>query len=343
MLINIKHLHKKIFFLCSISFLILLNGCIKNNQNISKHDFKKSSSTSTMISMTITYFDKQNDSFQSDIVLLDTKDNSTKTITRIPYTSQYPLAYYSKKNNIVYYTACAKDGHGDEVLSYNCNTKKTSQLTNNFFAINYLFVTENGLFINAVLRGDSEIVQPFFYDFQSKKINNLSWNNDFYVRSAGKNEDSSQILIAGHSNKAKNAIFDKGNIVGIDNYIYQYDLQNFNRTELLKKEHCYIDDVAKENDILIYHIRNQIFHPNYKTYIRDLKTDTERTIKVNNGQAIEEFVGLNNNELYYITTNYIGEDSSSNLCKININTGKESVIYQTQLKSAINNAQFVTW
>ena len=88
---------------------------------------------------------------------------------------------------------------------------------------------------------------------------------------------------------------------------------------------------------------NQIFHPTYTTYIKNLKTGTERAININNNEKIGDFVGLSNSELYYITTNYIGEDSSSNLCKININTGEKSVIYQTQLKRAINNAQFVTW
>ena len=144
-----------------ITMIILLNGCVKKDQNLSK----KFSSNSTIISMTVTHSNKQNDSFQSDIILLDTKDNSTETITSVPYTSQYPLTYYSSKNNTVYYTACANDGHGDEVFSYNCNTKKTQQLTKNFFAINNLFVTKNGLFVNAVLRGNNEVVHPFFYYF----------------------------------------------------------------------------------------------------------------------------------------------------------------------------------
>lgn len=339
MLTNTKHPYKKIYFLCMITMIILLNGCVNKDQNLSK----KFSSNSTIISMTVTHSNKQNDSFQSDIILLDTKDNSTETITSVPYTSQYPLTYYSSKNNTVYYTACANDGHGDEVFSYNCNTKKTQQLTKNFFAINNLFVTKNGLFVNAVLRGNNEVVHPFFYDFKTKEITDLLEDDDFYVRSAGKNDDSSQILIAGHSNKVKNAIFDKGDIIGIDNYIYQYNLQSFNCTKILKKEHCYIDNVTKEKDTLIYRIRNQIFHPTYTTYIKNLKTGTERAINITNNEKIGDFVGLSNSELYYITTNYIGEDSSSNLCKINTNTGEESVIYQTQLKRAINNAQFVTW
>ena len=70
-----------------ITMIILLNGCMKKDQNLSK----KFSSNSTIISMTVTHSNKQNDSFQSDIILLDTKDNSTETITSVPYTSQYPL------------------------------------------------------------------------------------------------------------------------------------------------------------------------------------------------------------------------------------------------------------
>lgn len=76
-----------------ITMIILLNGCVKKDQNLSK----KFSSNSTIISMTVTHSNKQNDSFQSDIILLDTKDNSTETITSVPYTSQYPLTYYSSK------------------------------------------------------------------------------------------------------------------------------------------------------------------------------------------------------------------------------------------------------
>ena len=79
MLTNTKHPYKKIYFLCMITMIILLNGCVKKDQNLSK----KFSSNSTIISMTVTHSNKQNDSFQSDIILLDTKDNSTETITSV--------------------------------------------------------------------------------------------------------------------------------------------------------------------------------------------------------------------------------------------------------------------
>lgn len=334
------------YFVCGIIVILLLSGCSEKNQDTSKTYQQSTVSdrdVSDTISMTITHNAEQNNSFQSDIILLDTKDNSAKTIATIPYTSQYPLACYSIKDNKIYYTACAEDNHGDEIFSFDCDTEKNKQLTNNFFAINYLYVTENGLFINAVLRGDSDVVQPFFYDFQSKKINDLSWDDDFYVRTAGKNENSSRILVAGHSNKAKEEIFDQGDIIGIDNYIYMYTLPNLSRTEILHKSNCYIDSVTMEDNILVYRIRNQIFNPTYTTYVRNLETGEENTIEINNGKSIGEFVGLKDSELYYVTTDYVGEDSSSNLCKINLHNGKTSIIYQTELKQCINNAQFVTW
>ena len=62
-----------------ITMIILLNGCVKKDQNLSK----KFSSNSTIISMTVTHSNKQNDSFQSDIILLDTKDNSTDAVLRL--------------------------------------------------------------------------------------------------------------------------------------------------------------------------------------------------------------------------------------------------------------------
>lgn len=329
-----------------IIVIVLLNGCTRHNQEPSKLSTENLDSKEYFcdtISMTITHATEQSDSFQSDVILLDTKDYSLKTIASIPYTSQYPLTCYSANQNKVYYTACAKDNHGDEIFSYDCVTGKTTQLTDNFFAINYLYVTENGLFINAVLQGDSDVVQPFFYDFQSEEINDLSWDDDFYVRSAGKNENSSRILVAGHSNKAKEEIFDQGDIIGIDNYIYMYTLPNLSRTEILHKSNCYIDSVTMEDNILVYRIRNQIFNPTYTTYVRNLETGEENTIEINDGKSIGEFVGLKDNELYYVTTDYVGEDSSSNLCKINLHNGKTSIIYQTELKQCINNAQFVTW
>lgn len=85
------------------------------------------------------------------------------------------------------------------------------------------------------------------------------------------------------------------------------------------------------------------FNPTYTTYVRNLETGEENTIEINDGKSIGEFVGLKDNELYYVTTDYVGEDSSSNLCKINLHNGKTSIIYQTELKHCINNAQFITW
>lgn len=52
-------------------------------------------------------------------------DEKVIKIAEIPYTSQYPLTVYNKKNDIVYYTAKDNSGNFDQIFSYNVKTKKS--------------------------------------------------------------------------------------------------------------------------------------------------------------------------------------------------------------------------
>ena len=98
MLTNTKHPYKKIYFLCMITMIILLNGCVKKDQNLSK----KFSSNSTIISMTVTHSNKQNDSFQSDNILLDTKDNSCITHQGTDRNDHQCTLYFTVSFNILF-------------------------------------------------------------------------------------------------------------------------------------------------------------------------------------------------------------------------------------------------
>lgn len=327
---------KKRKVLCCLMTLLVaigINGCANNSaSNVDRVDKK------TYVSMTVTRSAGEEE-FVSDVIELDVSDNSAQTIATVPYTSQYPLTCYSPSDNMIYYTACADDDHGDEVFCYDCKSGKSTQLTDDFFAINYLFRVEDGLFIAAVRRGDHTCVQPFLYHISDEKLEALSWDDDFYVNCAG--NDQSNIFIAGYSEKKANEVFDDGDIPGIDNYIYKYDISNMKKTKIIEKPNCYIDDVVAKDNRLFYRSKDKIFNSKHTNYIYDLQTGKEEEIDIADKEGIDSVVGLYNAEVYYIVKEYQGVDSLSKLKKVNLDTGETTTLYETKLKECINNAQIV--
>ncbi|MEK5645924.1 MULTISPECIES: hypothetical protein [Paenibacillus] len=78
-----------------------------------------------------------NDGMVMRSMIYDTHTKEIKKLGDIPYTSQSPLSVVSRSENKLYYSAdVGRDG--DQLFSYDLNTKKESQLTKNLFAINYI-------------------------------------------------------------------------------------------------------------------------------------------------------------------------------------------------------------
>ena len=131
----------KIYRYILLFCLIIVSGC--QNKNIDKI----TEAESYYISFTVNK--NENNSLKMYINTYDMENGQIECKNKIPYTAQYPLGVYDKKNNQVYYSSKVHDKY-DELFVKDLNTNKKKQLTNSFFAINYIFPINNKLYIRCV-------------------------------------------------------------------------------------------------------------------------------------------------------------------------------------------------
>ncbi|KZE66702.1 hypothetical protein AV545_03510 [Paenibacillus jamilae] len=119
------------------------------------------------LSMTYTENVNGKNADQGMVMRVMTYDISSKKLTKlsdVPYTSQYPLSVVSLPDHKIYYSADVGD-KGDQLFSYDLNTKKNEQLTDNLFAINDIVPTapDGPLVLVAVKKGE-RILKTMFYN-----------------------------------------------------------------------------------------------------------------------------------------------------------------------------------
>lgn len=154
------------------------------------------------LSMTYTEYVNGKNADQGMVMRVMTYDLSSKKMTKladVPYTSQYPLSVVSLPDHKIYYSADVGD-KGDQLFSYDLNTKKNEQLTDNLFAINRIVptTTDGPLVLVAVKKGE-RILKTIFYN---KTTHTMKFMHD---ENQDKNHDEQTWSIT--YNPAKKAIY----------------------------------------------------------------------------------------------------------------------------------------
>lgn len=80
-------------------------------------------------------------------------------VFQFDYTAQYPLGFYDKTNQLVYYTqrVGTDKNYGDQIFVRDLKSKKSSRLTDNLFAVNYVIPSGDQLFFVANVKGEQVI------------------------------------------------------------------------------------------------------------------------------------------------------------------------------------------
>ncbi|WP_255305261.1 hypothetical protein [Paenibacillus sp. Mc5Re-14] len=157
---------------------------------------------SQYLSMTYTEYVNGKNADQGMVMRVMTYDLSSKKVTKladVPYTSQYPLSVVSLPDHKIYYSADVGD-KGDQLFSYDLNTQKNEQLTDNLFAINRIVPTtpDGPLVLVAVKKGE-RILKTIFYN---KTTHAMKFMHD---ENQDKNHDEQTWSIT--YNPAKKAIY----------------------------------------------------------------------------------------------------------------------------------------
>ena len=109
---------KKILLMIS---MIILSACSLNEDNL-KPEF-----SSDYICYTYTHVTDEVDKFEMDTYLYDLNSYKSELVSSINYNAQYPLTYYDKSDNVVYYTQ--RKGES-QMMKFMCMTVKQRKRRN---------------------------------------------------------------------------------------------------------------------------------------------------------------------------------------------------------------------
>ncbi|WP_246329079.1 hypothetical protein [Brevibacillus halotolerans] len=158
-------------------FTLLLSGCMEQTVNqksqIMTSQNEKKYNHGDYLSITYTEYVNGKDTTNGMVMRVMSYDLQSKRMTKladIPYTSQYPLSVVSLMDNKIYYSADVQD-KGDQLFSYDLQSKKTQQLSNELFAINYIVpTTKTGPIILSAVKKGERVLKTVLYDKQNHKL-----------------------------------------------------------------------------------------------------------------------------------------------------------------------------
>ncbi|MFD1776958.1 hypothetical protein [Paenibacillus rhizophilus] len=150
--------------ICLLMLAILLISCSSKDAGleptstaIPSGEVKSTAPTADYITMTYSEYSTtdENGAIKTQILSYDTATKEMKKVFEFDYTAQYPLGFYDKPNQLLYYTQRVntdKD-YGDQIFVRDLSSNKSNQLTNNLYAVNYIIPSGDQLFFVANVKG----------------------------------------------------------------------------------------------------------------------------------------------------------------------------------------------
>ncbi|MBZ9637425.1 hypothetical protein [Clostridium sp. FP1] len=243
-------------------------------------------------------------------------EKATK-ITGIPYTSQYPLGVYSRKENTIYYTSQVKvneKSKGDQLFSYDLNTKKTHQLSQDVFAINYIVPMNDIIAVEAVKKGVRELKMAF-YDKKKNSFEYVNIENDLEADILSYNPfiDKLAVSFRYKSQDYKSTMdFNEGKTskpIPPNHYLYIFDENYRNPKKVFSTKNMVLSQIALDNHENLFLCQSDTtrnFNPkssNCIFYPKENKIEQLETIGKN--ISISDFMFYNNDktQVFFIGAN----------------------------------------
>lgn len=245
----------------------------------------------------------------------DLKSKKLEKHPELELYSEYPLSVYSKYDNKIYYTYRDKEG-GDQLWSFDVQTKKKECLTKTLFAINSIIPVKNHLYFVAV-QGTEDTSAMGFFEYKDGKIIRLLEDTDAFVWRVNVNSDVEKILLDTYSNSEIYNNFEKdssSDIIG-ENTLYTYDIKE-NKIEKVyhTKEVGQGWNMAIASDNTIYYQLGDLYH------VKDGKSKIDTEF---DHLDMKSILYINDTELYYC-------DDGSKVVKYNRKTKEEEIIFEVK-------------
>jgi hypothetical protein len=246
----------------------------------------------------------------SSLLCYDINSKELTNVYQFSYTSQYPLGCLDMGNNDAYFTAESKTRENcDELFVCNLQTNEVRQLTDTFFAINYVLPSKNDIFIAAVKR-KTLAIRPVMFD---KRRDTLVYGNledddtciEFMSLSANGNGD---IYASTYSNASRYEASERQNELGYWP-IPDYSVVKFTGGDLAHPETIFVAQshmvmsVSSNAQFILTKEIDDFSANTYKAYIYDIKNGVKTEIELVGAQTFGTLLlAPDGNGAYFIGT-----------------------------------------
>ncbi|WP_229521647.1 hypothetical protein [Paenibacillus monticola] len=206
---------KSKILMCLLLIAILLISCSSkdagsestaNTTPTASSEVKSPATAADYITMTYSEYatTDENAAIKTQILSYDTATKQMKTVFQFDYTAQYPLGFYDKPNQLVYYTqrvGTDKD-YGDQIFVRDLSSEKSAQLTDNLFAVNYIIPSGDQLFFVANVKGE-QAIRLGAIDLNTNEMT-LWGDDDMLVEAITLDHKNKKIYASAYSLKERN-------------------------------------------------------------------------------------------------------------------------------------------
>lgn len=236
--------------------------------------------------------DNKDGSMTIHVFCYDFTAQKATEVTKVPYTSQYPLAVYSKEDNCVYYSAQSTDkgNRGDQLFSYNLSTKKTVEYTHDLSAINDIIPYKDTIYLSA-MKSKTHNVAPILISKTSKIETAVHTGfEDPHVEKIAYDPYAHKVYAACQSDNAEWILMDKFNMSAEEtkkknNYMYEHSNTHISAVDLDRSLSSQIFALKKD---LIYRMAahgNQIYYVSGKDDMESAASETIRQYNIQTKQT----------------------------------------------------------
>lgn len=303
--------------------LILLVVCILLIYNSTKADTENSRN---YISFSVKSESKDDDAMKIFTYEYSLENEKAQLMATLPFNSQYSLSVYDKENKCVYYSY-RDETQCDQLYRYDIENKKSTKLTEDLFAINYIIPVDDSVYLGAVYKDRREVT---LLKYENGKLSSLLDDDDLFVQNLSYNPDTQKIVFNTYSNSEAEKRFEEYNddpdhLLTGKNTIWTLDVTNKDNLPQKVK-------VVGEGDMgyIILDEKDRIYYyQDGKHYILD--DDIKQNLTFDE-LDIYEPIYIKGEDVFF-------EKGYNQLVKYNLKTEKSTVLYtENAEKAEINNA-----
>ncbi|OWA35666.1 hypothetical protein B9G55_12225 [Saccharibacillus sp. O16] len=196
---------------------------------------------------------------QTQIMSYDPATKKLEDVFAFDYTAQYPLGFYDRKSQKVYYTqkVGTDTAYGDQIFVRDLAKQETTQLTDHLFAVNYMIASGNQLFFVANVKGE-QAIRLGALDLQTKKMK-LWGDADMLVEAMTLDAETQKVYVSAYSLKQRNySLTHQDGPAGQNNFkmpeytVYETDFALEEKKKLFSKKQWLRMLMNKEGHIIAF-------------------------------------------------------------------------------------------